>query len=46
MEKSNPDSKYKKVDVRRSLLYIEPGPVVLVSSYNPETKKPNIMTIS
>ena len=39
MEKSNPDSKYKKVDVRRSLLYIEPGPVVLVSSYNPETKK-------
>ena len=39
-------SNYKKTDVARSLLFIEPGPVTLVSSYDKETKTPNIMTIS
>ena len=46
MEKADPESKYKKSDLARCLLYIEPGPVVLVSSYDSESKKPNIMTIS
>ena len=45
IKKSN-ISKYKKTDLSRCLLFIEPGPVVLVSSYNLETKQPNLMTIS
>ena len=48
MKKKNKSniSKYKKTDLSRCLLFIEPGPVVLVSSYNLETKQPNLMTIS
>ena len=46
MKKKKSESKYKKTDLSRCLLFIEPGPVVLVSSYNLETKKPNLMTIS
>ena len=48
MKKKNKSniSKYKKTDLSRCLLFIEPGPVVLVSSYNIETKQPNLMTIS
>ena len=46
MDKSALDSKFKKADLARCLLYIEPGPVVLISSYDSETKKPNLMTIS
>ena len=48
MKKKNKSniSKYKKTDLSRCLLFIEPGPVVLVSSYNLETQKPNLMTIS
>ena len=46
MEEKQEISKYKKTDLSRCLLFIEPGPVTLVTSYNLETKKPNIMTIS
>ena len=48
MKKKNKSniSKYKKTDLSRCLLFIEPGPVVLVSSYNLETQQPNLMTIS
>ena len=48
MKKKNKSniSKYKKTDLSRFLLFIEPGPVVLVSSYNLETQQPNLMTIS
>ena len=46
MKKKKEISKYKKTDLSRCLLFIEPGPVTLVTSYNLETKKPNIMTIS
>ena len=46
MKKKNSTSNYIKTDLSRCLLFIEPGPVTLVSSYNKETKKPNIMTIS
>ena len=48
MKKKNKSniSKYKKNDLSRCLLFIEPGPVVLVSSYNLETQQPNLMTIS
>ena len=48
MKKKNKSniSKYKKTDLSRCLLFIEPGPVVLLSSYNLETQKPNLMTIS
>ena len=48
MKKQNKSniSKYKKTDLSRCLLFIEPGPVVLVSSYNLETQQPNLMTIS
>ena len=48
MKKKNESniSKYKKTDLSRCLLFIEPGPVVLVSSYNLETQQPNLMTIS
>ena len=35
-----------KTEIQRSLLFIEPGPVVLVSSYDPDKKKANVMTIS
>ena len=42
MEKADPESKYKKSDLARCLLYIEPGPVVLVSSYDSESKKPHL----
>ena len=38
--------KFKKGKIERSLLYIEPGPVVLVSSYDPDEDKDNVMTIS
>ena len=38
--------KFKKAAIERCLLYIEPGPVTLISSYDPEKKKPNLMTIS
>lgn len=37
---------YTKSDVERSLLYIEPGPVVLVTSFDPDKDEANIMTIS
>ena len=48
MKKKNKSniSKYKKTDLSRCLLFIEPGPVVLVSSFNLETQQPNLMTIS
>ena len=48
MKKKNKSniSKYKKTNLSRCLLFIEPGPVVLVSSYNLETQQPNLMTIS
>ena len=48
MKKKNKSniSKYKKTDLSRCLLFIEPGPVVLVSSYNLEAQQPNLMTIS
>ena len=46
MKKKNSTSNYKKTDLSRCLLFIEPGPVTLISSYNKETKKPNLMTIS
>ena len=48
MKKKNKSniSKYKKTDLSRCLLFIEPGPEVLVSSYNLETQQPNLMTIS
>ena len=48
MKKKNKSniSNYKKTDLSRCLLFIEPGPVVLVSSYNLETQQPNLMTIS
>ena len=46
MKKKKEISKYKKTDLSRCLLFIEPGPVTLVTSYNLETKQPNIMTIS
>ena len=48
MKKKNKSniSKYKKTDLSSCLLFIEPGPVVLVSSYNLETQQPNLMTIS
>ena len=46
MKKKNSTSNYIKTDLSRCLLFIEPGPVTLVSSYNKETKKPNLMTIS
>ena len=48
MKKKNKSniSKYKKTDLSRCLLFIEPGQVVLVSSYNLETQQPNLMTIS
>ena len=39
-------SKFKKGKIERSLLYIEPGPVVLVSSHDPDEDKDNVMTIS
>ena len=39
-------SKFTKTDIERCLLFIEPGPVVLVSSYDPGIKKANVMTIS
>ena len=38
--------KFKKGKIERSLLYIEPGPVVLVSSHDPDEDKDNVMTIS
>ena len=38
--------KFVKTDLARSLLFIEPGPVVLVSSFDPDKKKSNVMTIS
>ena len=37
---------FTKTDIERALLFIEPGPVVLVSSYDPDEKKANVMTIS
>ena len=46
MKKKNSTSNYRKTDLSRCLLFIEPGPVTLISSYNKETKKPNLMTIS
>ena len=46
MKIKNSTSNYKKTDLSRCLLFIEPGPVTLISSYNKETKKPNLMTIS
>ena len=46
MKKKKSTSNYKKTDLSRCLLFIEPGPVTLISSYNKERKKPNLMTIS
>ena len=43
MEDENP---FTKTDIERALLFIEPGPVVLVSSYDPDEDKDNLMTIS
>ena len=40
------ESNFTKTDIERSLLFIEPGPDVLVSSFDPDKKKSNIMTIS
>ena len=37
---------FTKTDIERCLLFIEPGPVVLVSSYDPDKDKANLMTIS
>ena len=37
---------FTKTDIERALLFIEPGPVVLVTSYDPDTEKDNVMTIS
>ncbi len=37
---------FTKADIERALLFIEPGPVVLVTSYDPDEKKANVMTIS
>lgn len=40
------NTKFTKASIERSLLYIEPGPVTLISSYDQENNKPNLMTIS
>ena len=38
--------KFTKGKIERSLLYIEPGPVVLVTSHDPDENTDNVMTIS
>ena len=37
---------FTKTEIERSLLFIEPGPVVLVTSFDPDKNKANVMTIS